>query len=161
MLVSFIGGLAISGSMTAASERSRSGEPRLRSSTARRGTLRAVQLLLGHAKIETTVRYLGVEADDALRLAEQIEHQKPDAGSKVGSARGGEGAVAERAAGGGRSAGDGGAAGEPVGRDKEGRRTLRPAHLVAILFSRKGRRRAVGGFPLTIGEASVFNDGRG
>lgn len=36
------------------------------------GNLRAVQLLLGHAKIET-VRYLGVEVDDALRLAEQIE----------------------------------------------------------------------------------------
>ena len=35
--------------------------------------LLVVQLLLGHAKIETTVRYLGVEVDDALRLAEQIE----------------------------------------------------------------------------------------
>ena len=37
------------------------------------GNLRAVQLLLGRAKMETTVRYLGVEVDDALRLAEQIE----------------------------------------------------------------------------------------
>src|SRR5688572_10760196 len=37
------------------------------------GNLRAVQLLLGHAKIETTVLYLGIEVDDALRLAEQIE----------------------------------------------------------------------------------------
>jgi integrase len=35
--------------------------------------LRAVQLLLGHTKLESTVRYLGVEVDDALELAEQIE----------------------------------------------------------------------------------------
>jgi integrase len=34
--------------------------------------LRAVQLLLGHAKIET-VRYLGIEVDDALEMAEQTE----------------------------------------------------------------------------------------
>ena len=35
--------------------------------------LRAVQLLLGHTKLESTVRYLGIEVDDALELAEQIE----------------------------------------------------------------------------------------
>jgi integrase len=35
--------------------------------------LRAVQLLLGHTKIESTVRYLGIEVEDALELAEQTE----------------------------------------------------------------------------------------
>ncbi len=35
--------------------------------------LRAVQLLLGHKKLESTVRYLGVEVEDALTLAEQTE----------------------------------------------------------------------------------------
>jgi integrase len=35
--------------------------------------LRAVQLLLGHRKIESTVRYLGIEVDDALEMAEQTE----------------------------------------------------------------------------------------
>ena len=34
---------------------------------------RAVQLLLGHRKIESTVRYLGIEVDDALEMAEHIE----------------------------------------------------------------------------------------
>ncbi len=35
--------------------------------------LRAVQLLLGHAKLESTVRYLGIEVDDAWEIAEQTE----------------------------------------------------------------------------------------
>lgn len=35
--------------------------------------IRAVQLLLGHAKLESTVRYLGVEIEDALTIAERIE----------------------------------------------------------------------------------------
>jgi integrase len=39
----------------------------------RTGNLRAVQLLLGHTKIESTVRYLGIEVDDALSIAEQVE----------------------------------------------------------------------------------------
>jgi site-specific recombinase XerC len=37
------------------------------------GNLRAVQLLLGHTKIESTVRYLGIEVDDALTPSEQVE----------------------------------------------------------------------------------------
>jgi len=37
------------------------------------GNLRAVQLLLGHTKLESTVRYLGVEVDDALAISEQVE----------------------------------------------------------------------------------------
>ena len=37
------------------------------------GNLGAVQLLLGHAKLESTVRYLGIEVDDALSISEQLE----------------------------------------------------------------------------------------
>ena len=39
----------------------------------RTGNLRAVQILLGHTKIESTVRYLGIEVDDALAIAEQVD----------------------------------------------------------------------------------------
>ena len=37
------------------------------------GNLRAVQLLLGHTKLESTVRYLGIEVDDAFAISEQVE----------------------------------------------------------------------------------------
>jgi integrase len=35
--------------------------------------IRAIQLLLGHSKLESTVRYLGIEVDDALEISEQTE----------------------------------------------------------------------------------------
>ncbi len=37
------------------------------------GNLRAVQLLLGHTSLESTVRYLGIEVEDALSISEQVE----------------------------------------------------------------------------------------
>jgi integrase len=37
------------------------------------GNRRAVQLLLGHTKLESTVRYLGIEVDDALAISEQVD----------------------------------------------------------------------------------------
>ena len=37
------------------------------------GNIRACQLLLGHGKLESTVRYLGIEVDDALEISEQID----------------------------------------------------------------------------------------
>ena len=37
------------------------------------GNLRAVQLVLGHMKMDSTVRYFGVELEDALTIAEAVE----------------------------------------------------------------------------------------
>jgi integrase len=39
----------------------------------RTGNLRAVQLLLGHTRVESTVKYLGIEVDDALEIAEKVD----------------------------------------------------------------------------------------
>lgn len=44
--------------------------------------LRAVQLLLGHSKLESTVRYLGIEVDDALEISEQTEIQDRGAAAR-------------------------------------------------------------------------------
>lgn len=54
-------------------EHTHCGAPRQRQYTERPGNLRAVQLLLGHTKVDSTVRYLGVELEDALTIAEQID----------------------------------------------------------------------------------------
>jgi hypothetical protein len=43
--------------------------------------LRAVQLLVGYTKLERTVRYLGIEDDDALEIADQTDVQSSHAGS--------------------------------------------------------------------------------
>jgi integrase len=45
--------------------------------------LRAVQLLLGHSKLESTVRYLGIEVDDAFEMARADEGVDADAGGRL------------------------------------------------------------------------------
>ena len=40
--------------------------------------IRAVQILLGHTILESTARYLGIEVEDALEIAEQTEVQKEE-----------------------------------------------------------------------------------
>ena len=54
--------------------------------------LRAVQLLLGHTKLESTVRYLGIEVDDALEIAEQTEVQlyQPDCDCQIKRSQSGQ-----------------------------------------------------------------------
>ncbi len=44
----------------------------------RTNNLRAVQLLLGHTTLESAVRYLGIEVDDALEMPEQTEVSHPE-----------------------------------------------------------------------------------
>lgn len=48
--------------------------------------LRAVQLLLGHTKLESTVRYLGIEVHGALEMAEQTKCEK-SSGRRAGACR--------------------------------------------------------------------------
>ena len=73
MRASFLNGLAALAWTPDFSELIRSDEPRPLLIYRRTGNLRAVQLLLGHTKIESTVRYLGIEVDDALAIAEQVD----------------------------------------------------------------------------------------
>src|SRR6516165_3837761 len=72
MLGSSASGSPASGSTQAYSAHIRYAEPRPHSFTVAPTTC-AVQLLLGHKKIESTVGYLGIEVDDALATAEQID----------------------------------------------------------------------------------------
>lgn len=51
-------------------------EPKVALLYKKTGNLRACPLLLGHAKLESTVRYLGVEVDDALELSEASNYKR-------------------------------------------------------------------------------------
>jgi hypothetical protein len=52
------------------------------------GNLRAVRLLLGHTKLENTVRYLGIEVDDALAISKRVELYADDGGDPVAICKG-------------------------------------------------------------------------
>jgi integrase len=54
-------------------KRTRSGRTKATLIHRRTKNLRAVQLLLGHTKLASTVRYLGIEVNDALEMAEQTD----------------------------------------------------------------------------------------
>jgi len=49
------------------------------------GNIRAVQLLIGHAKVENTVRYLGNEVCDVLQIYQQVEWQEAGRNSRRGA----------------------------------------------------------------------------
>jgi hypothetical protein len=66
-------GLPASAQIRPNSARTRCGERTRCWSTGERGNLRTVQFLLEHSKIESTVRYLGIEVDDAIEIAEKID----------------------------------------------------------------------------------------
>jgi site-specific recombinase XerC len=52
------------------------------------GNLRAVQIPFGHTKIENTVRYLGVDVEDALELAEHTPHRSRTSGHRASAVSG-------------------------------------------------------------------------
>ena len=66
-------GYTLNPTLARTTDRSRSSVQAVTFVGMRTKNLRAVQLLLGHSKLESTVRYLGIEVDDDLEISEQIE----------------------------------------------------------------------------------------